>query len=35
MDTMTVIAAILMTVLLGGFVILMIFGKKVGDDDEF
>ena len=34
MDTMTVITAILLTVLLGGFVLLMIVGKKVGDDDD-
>lgn len=33
MDTMTVITIILLTVLLGGFIVVMIFGKKVGDDE--
>ncbi len=34
MDTMTVITAILLTVLLGGFVAILIYGLKVGDDDS-
>ena len=34
MDTMTVIKAILMTMVLGGFVLLRIVWTKVGDDDQ-
>ncbi len=34
MDTMTVITAILLTVLLGGIVAMLIYGLKVGRDDS-
>ena len=34
MATTTVIAAILMTMVLGGLIALMIFGDKIGEDDD-
>ena len=34
MDTMTVITAILLTVLLGGFAAILIYGLEVGRDES-